>query len=211
MWASCANNLFGVFDPPIALTLQAGLTTPKATPAQPTISGGEKPPPQPTAVPANGPTPPAPSPTPQPQTTNAAQLANIPPPNGPLLVNLSPVGKTPTPPPGVLTVTIEPSLVVNGQTVTANSQGSFVIRTQTLTAGGLAITISGKTISLATGATEIIYGGTSTTHLGSVIQSSKSVTTAPAQYTSGADRVVEMGMARAVCIAVAFSALIAWL
>jgi archaellum component FlaF (FlaF/FlaG flagellin family) len=113
-----------------------------------------------------------------------------------------------------VTVNSQGNLIVNGQTITANSQGNFVVGTQTLTAGGLAITISGKTISLATGATgttEIIYGGTSTTHLESVIQSSKSVTTAPAQYTGEAGRGVEMGMARAVCMAVAFSVLMVWL
>jgi len=131
------------------------------------------------------------------------------------------------------------NFVVGTQTLTTNSQGNIVIGTQTLAASGPAITVSGTTISLAPEATEIIYEGTSTTRLGSsiqssvgvtaqlgniiqssasgtthsgiVIQSSIGVTTAPAQYTGEAGRRVEMETTRAVFMVVAFSALEVWL
>jgi hypothetical protein len=83
-----------------------------------------------------------------------------------------------------------------------------VVGTQTLTAGGSAITESGSSISLGAGATEVIYGGTSTTHLGSIIQSFMG---APAQYTGAAVKGVEDGILKGVCMAVVFSALMVWL
>lgn len=97
LWATCSNNLFGAFDPPIALTLQAGLTTPKSTSAQTTTPGGGNPAPQSSAPPVNGPTPtpPAPPQTPQPQTTNAPSTANTPSLKGASSVNMSPAGGSP--------------------------------------------------------------------------------------------------------------------
>jgi large exoprotein involved in heme utilization and adhesion len=107
-----------------------------------------------------------------------------------------------------VTTTIPPPLVINGQTITANSQGNFVVGTQTLTtnsqgnifvgtqnltAGGPAITVSGSTISLGPGVTAIVYGGSSTTNLGSVIQS---FIGAPPQYTGAAVKGVALGELR---------------
>jgi hypothetical protein len=100
------------------------------------------------------------------------------------------------------------NFVVGTQTFTTNSQGNIVVGSQTLTAGGSAITESGSTLSLGGGATEVIYDGTSTTHLGGIIQSFIS---APAQYTGAAGKEVEMGLSKGVCMAVVFSALMAWL
>jgi uncharacterized Zn-binding protein involved in type VI secretion len=112
-----------------------------------------------------------------------------------------------------VTTTIPPPLVINGQTITANSQGSFVVGTetlstnsqgnivlgsQTLTAGGSAITVSGSTISLGPEATAIVYSGSSTTNLGSVIQSSVG---APPQYTGAAVKGVALGRLRVLWIA----------
>lgn len=46
-----------------------------------------------------------------------------------------------------------------------------MIGDQTITVGGQAVTVSGEIISLAAGATEVIYRGTSTTNLGNIILS----------------------------------------
>jgi hypothetical protein len=72
------------------------------------------------------------------------------------------------------------------------------VGTQTLAAGGPAITVSGSTFSLGPGATSIVYGGTSTTNLGSVIQS---FVGAPPQYTGAAVKGVAFDGLRAVWIA----------
>lgn len=70
--------------------------------------------------------------------------------------------------------------------------------TQTLAAGGPAITVSGSTISLGPGATAVVYSGTSTTNLGSVIQS---FVGAPPQYTGAAVKGVALCGLRVVWIA----------
>jgi hypothetical protein len=72
------------------------------------------------------------------------------------------------------------------------------VGTQTLAAGGPAITVSGSTISLGPGATAVVYSGTSTTNLGSVIQS---FVGAPPQYTGAAVKGVALDGLRALWIA----------
>jgi hypothetical protein len=90
--------------------------------------------------------------------------------------------------------------------LTTNSQGNIVVGTQTLTAGGSAITVSGTTISLGPGGTAVVYGGTSTTHLGSVIQS---FIGAPPEYTGAAVKEVGLDGTRGAWMAV-FAALMFW-
>jgi hypothetical protein len=81
-----------------------------------------------------------------------------------------------------------------------------VIGTQILTAGGSATTISGTTLLLGVGETEVVYSESSTTHLGSIMQSF----IAPAQYAGGASKGIETGFWRAVRIAVVLSTLMIW-
>ena len=72
---------------------------------------------------------------------------------------------------GTLTAAPNPdTITINGEVLTANSDGDFVIGTQTLTPGGPAITVSGTVISIAEGATELVIG-TSTSQLGGLIAS----------------------------------------
>jgi hypothetical protein len=97
--------------------------------------------------------------------------------------------------------------VIGTQTLTTNSQGNLIVGTQTLTAGGSALTVSGSTISLGPETTEVIYGGTSTTHLGSIIQS---FVGAPPQYTGAAVKGAELGGSRFAWMAVLF-AVLAWM
>lgn len=67
-------------------------------------------------------------------------------------------------PPSQPVITNAPLLTIGSQTYTAISGTTFVIGGQTLTPGGV-ITVDGTTISLAPGATELVYGsaGQSTT------------------------------------------------
>jgi hypothetical protein len=85
-----------------------------------------------------------------------------------------------------------------------------------VTAGGQAITVSGSTISIAPVATEVVFGGTSTTKLGSIIMSffgvggSSTTTTtqgtgtaaAPAQYTGAGGKRSEAPSWRIVLVAI---------
>lgn len=64
-------------------------------------------------------------------------------------------------------VTAYPSLTIGSQTVTANNQGQYIVGGQTLTPGGV-ITVSGTTISLAPGVSDVVLG-TSTEGLGGAI------------------------------------------
>lgn len=51
-----------------------------------------------------------------------------------------------------------PSPTLNGATATLNSAGQYVVEGQTLTPGGLAITLSGTRISWASDATALVIG-----------------------------------------------------
>ena len=50
-----------------------------------------------------------------------------------------------------------PTLTISSQIITANSEGQYIIGSQTLTAGG-AITVSGTLVSLAPGDTQLVVG-----------------------------------------------------
>lgn len=80
-----------------------------------------------------------------------------------------------------------------------------MVGTETLTAGGSAITEAGTTFSLGPGDTQVVVGGTSTTELGSVVES------APPEFTGAAVKGAEPGGLRGVWMAIAFSALVVWL
>jgi hypothetical protein len=116
--------------------------------------------------------------------------------------------------------TLPSALTINGQTIAPNSQGDFVIGTQTLTPGGPAITVSGTPISLAPSATAIVVGG-STTALGSVIiptftnnggdATGTATASTSAYYTGEASRDIELLIERSMFIALWLSAFMAWL
>lgn len=78
LWATCRQNLYGFFDPPVALPRAVGLTAPKTTIVESTPVG-----PRPTSTPVNpapvnSPTPPIVRPTttpaPQPQITTTSRV-----------------------------------------------------------------------------------------------------------------------------------------
>ena len=61
------------------------------------------------------------------------------------------------------TQTIQPaSITVAGSTIVANSASQFVVGTQTLSAGGSAIVLSGTTLSVATSGTALVVNGQTT-------------------------------------------------
>lgn len=103
-------------------------------------------------------------------------------------------------------------LTVNGQTITANPSSAFIIGGQTLVPGGPQITVSGTVISLGPGGTVIVIGGTTSTQLGSIINSIFSGTTtpktqststsAPAQYTGDANKFEAGKMKRLIVVVV---------
>lgn len=73
-----------------------------------------------------------------------------------------------------------PVLTIGSNTVTANSEGQFVVGTQTLNPGGPAITVSGTTYSLGPSGTVLVVNGVSST-----LANSPAVTAAPALTIDG--------------------------
>ncbi|KUJ18980.1 uncharacterized protein LY89DRAFT_668019 [Mollisia scopiformis] len=168
-WSTCVMGFLGVFDPPVALTVQPGLTVPKTTSAPPI-----PPPTTPSPQPVQTPTQPQGTPTAQSEitsppvetssTSNVATIiatssipvSNAPPPvhstskppvQAPSITPTMIVIGTQTMTPPSARTTILPPLTIGGETITANSQGHYVIGTQTITAGGGPITIVGQTIT----------------------------------------------------------------
>jgi hypothetical protein len=132
-WSTCVAQFDGVFDPPIALQTAGGFFT---TPSQPQVT-----PPASPAAPGGTPTPTGATET---KTTQTAQ-ADLASPK-PIFTpgsNTDPIpipsSSVASPTSGLPSVFIPstsraiPTLVVNGQTITANPQGDFVIGTQTAT------------------------------------------------------------------------------
>ncbi|KAF8854005.1 hypothetical protein BDZ45DRAFT_747984 [Acephala macrosclerotiorum] len=173
-WSGSAANFYGVFNLPFALTSQSGLTLPKSRSVKQTSS----------STPATSTSTQSAQPNMLPHLPGSIQTGSSETPSPTLL----PTGAstTPLPPGGITAIMIPPSIIVNGRTITANPQGSFIIGTttaifnadgnlmigdHTIPVGAQAAIVSREIISLAARATGIIYGGASTTRLGSIIMS----------------------------------------
>ncbi|MCJ1478362.1 hypothetical protein MMC13_007042 [Lambiella insularis] len=75
------------------------------------------------------------------------------------------------------------AITVGASVITENPASDFVVGSQTLTPGGQ-ITVSGEVLSLDPGATNVVFGGTSTQGLGALIMSGFAPVGAPPSATS---------------------------
>jgi hypothetical protein len=216
-WKKCEVQFDGVFDPPIALSPTDGLWAP-TPPSKPPATTS-------TAEPANGPPvfPPKTQTESQPHTSAALVVgaSSKPVPSVLPFPTGSDAGGSSLPPFTGIPLPPTPILVVNGQTVTANAQGNFVIGTQTASINAQGNIVIGTQTITSNGVPLVSISASTSKGVGDIIASFIGVggtrtgagttsTVAPAQYTGAAWRVENL-LVRSVFAAVGISGIVIWL